>query len=652
MKQKILMKEISAKMGRVFFILMIFLLLSVCSRAETTFPTTPSSGFDQIRSNSQKGRVASISYYSTATNSTRAAKVYLPPGYSTSNKYSVMYLLHGIYGSENDWTTGGGNANVIADNLIADGKIQPSVIVMPNCNASGTGISDGYENFTNDLINCLIPYIESHYSVYTDRLHRAISGLSMGGGQSFNIGLPHLDLFSYIGAYSAAPNTYSNSKLFPDGGTAAKRQLKLLFIACGTADSLLSFSQRVHDYCDSQNISHTYWLIQGRGHDWNVWKPALWNYLQMAGAAGYTDYGATTATATSTPTPTPTKSIIPTPSQSGTSATDYSIDYSQSDWGSGATVSITIKNNGSTALDGWTLSWNFAGNQKITNLWNGTYTQSGTVVTVKNAVYNSAIPAKGSITFGFNISYSGANAKPTGFTLNGVSIGSTVSPTPTLTPVITPTPTQTQTQTPRPTVTTTPTAIKIMPLGDSITDGLTVAGGYRIKLWSLIKNNGSTVDFVGSMSNGPTELGDRNHEGHSGWRIDQIDTNINSWMDSYKPKIVLLHIGTNDIAQNYNIANAPNRLSALIDKICAKLPDGGKLFVATIIPLSFGNVNSFNLQIPGIVKTKANQGKPVYLVDMYSALTTADLADGVHPNLNGYNKMADVWYSVIRDDLN
>jgi lysophospholipase L1-like esterase len=194
--------------------------------------------------------------------------------------------------------------------------------------------------------------------------------------------------------------------------------------------------------------------------------------------------------------------------------------------------------------------------------------------------------------------------------------------------------------------------IKIMPLGDSITDGMTVAGGYRIKLWSLIKNNGSTVDFVGSMSNGPAELGDKNHEGHSGWRIDQIDTNINAWMDTSQPKIVLLHIGTNDIAQNYDLANAPSRVGALIDKICAKLPAGGKLYVATIIPLSFGSVNSFNLQISGVVQNKANQSKPVYLVDMYSALTTADLADGVHPSLTGYNKMADVWFSAIRDDLN
>jgi enterochelin esterase-like enzyme len=423
MKLKTLIKEMTKKMKPAFFILAVLFAISVC--LADTFPTLPPSGYDQVQSNISHGQVNSIYYQSTATNSQRPAKVYLPPGYSTSKKYSVMYLLHGIGGSENDWTSGGGNANVIADNLIAAGKINPSIIVMPNCNATGTGISDGYENFTNDLINSLIPYVEKNYSVYTDRLHRAISGLSMGGGQSFNIGLPHLDLFPYVGAYSAAPNTYANSKLFPDGGTAAKRQLKLLFISYGTNDSLINFGTGVHNYCDTNGIPNTYWLLQGKGHEWGVWKPSLWNFLQMAGAAGYTDYDASTSTPTPTatttsPTSTPAITATPTPTFSqGT--TGCSISYSQNDWGSGATVSITIKNNGSSAINGWTLVWNFAGNQKITNQWNGSCTQSGTTVTFKNASYNSTIPAKGSVTFGFNISYSGVNAKPTDFTLNGTA---------------------------------------------------------------------------------------------------------------------------------------------------------------------------------------------------------------------------------------
>jgi alpha-galactosidase len=123
-----------------------------------------------------------------------------------------------------------------------------------------------------------------------------------------------------------------------------------------------------------------------------------------------------TSTASPTATPTPTVTVTPTPSTMG-----CSINYSQSDWGSGATVSIIIKNNGSSAINGWTLVWNFAGNQTITDMWNGTYTQSGTAVTVKNVSYNSTIPAKGSVSLGFNITYSGTNAKPASFTLNGTA---------------------------------------------------------------------------------------------------------------------------------------------------------------------------------------------------------------------------------------
>lgn len=233
--------------------------------------------------------------------------------------------------------------------------------------------------------------------------------------------------------------------------------------------------------------------------------------------------------------------------------------------------------------------------------------------------------------------------------LGMIELGTITILPPTLPPSNTPTP-STSTPTPTPVQTPKPT-IKIMPLGDSITDGITVSGAYRTRLWKNITSNGFTVDFVGSMTGGPSDLGDKNHEGHSGWRIDQISNNINTWMDTYKPQIVLLHIGTNDISQKYDLNNAPARLSDLIDKICAKLPSNGKLYVATIIPISYADVRSYNSQVATVVQNKANQGKPVYLVDMYSALTLSDLADGVHPNANGYNKMGDVWYNAIKGDL-
>jgi lysophospholipase L1-like esterase len=193
--------------------------------------------------------------------------------------------------------------------------------------------------------------------------------------------------------------------------------------------------------------------------------------------------------------------------------------------------------------------------------------------------------------------------------------------------------------------------VRVLPLGDSITDGFNVPGGYRIDLWQKVVAGGYLVDFVGSQANGPASLADRDHEGHSGWRIDQLDANIVSWLRTYTPRTILLHIGTNDIFQNRDLPNAPNRLAALIDRINTTAPDA-MVFVATIVPAGSASTNaqvrSFNAAIPQIVQTRANAGRPVHLVDMYSALTTADLADGVHPNATGYSKMATTWYNALR----
>ncbi len=151
----------------------------------------------------------------------------------------MLYLLHGIGGDENEWKRGG-KPNVILDNLLADGKVEPMIVVMPNGRAQKDDRAGGnvmasapaFAAFEKDLLEDVIPTIEAKYSVQADREHRALAGLSMGGGQSLNFGLAHLDTFAWVGAFSAAPNTKKPADLVPDPA-AAKEKLKLLWIGVG-----------------------------------------------------------------------------------------------------------------------------------------------------------------------------------------------------------------------------------------------------------------------------------------------------------------------------------------------------------------------------------------------------------------------------------
>ena len=153
-------------------------------------------GFDKEREGIAKGTVKLIEYQSESVGTTRKANVYLPPKYDAKKKYSVLYLLHGSGGDENEWYRDGGVPNIIMDNLYADGKVKDMIVVMPNgraqkddSRAGGMGSFRAFGDFDKDLIGSLIPYIEKNFSVYTDKNHRAIAGLSMGGGQSLNFGL-------------------------------------------------------------------------------------------------------------------------------------------------------------------------------------------------------------------------------------------------------------------------------------------------------------------------------------------------------------------------------------------------------------------------------------------------------------------------------
>ena len=191
--------------------------------------------------------------------------------------------------------------------------------------------------------------------------------------------------------------------------------------------------------------------------------------------------------------------------------------------------------------------------------------------------------------------------------------------------------------------------VKVMPLGDSITygTGSSNGGGYRLPLWNDLLAQGANIHFVGSQQNGPGTF-DTANEGHPGWRIDQISANIVNWLQTYQPQIVLLHIGTNDIKQNYDVANAPTRLAGLIDQITTTDPNA-TVVVAQILPIS-GSITqtvTYNNSIPGIVQSRAAQGKHVQYVDMYDAVSVNLLPDGIHPGDPGYSLMATVWDDAL-----
>ncbi|MBO4444052.1 MAG: esterase family protein [Bacteroidaceae bacterium] len=244
-------------------------------------------GFDEVREGIEHGTVQLIEYQSESVGTTRKANVYLPPKYDASKKYSVLYLLHGIGGDENEWMYDGGVPNVIMDNLYADGKVADMIVVMPNGRAAkddsrsaGFGSFPAFGEFDKDLIGSLIPYINSHFSTYGDKMHTAIAGLSMGGGQSLNFGLGHMDVFAYVGGFSSAPNTMRASQLIPDV-EKTKKENKLLWMVCGSADNLMFNSTQLKAFCDENGIPCTLINYPEGKHDFVVWKYGLYNFAQL-----------------------------------------------------------------------------------------------------------------------------------------------------------------------------------------------------------------------------------------------------------------------------------------------------------------------------------------------------------------------------------
>jgi len=245
--------------------------------------------FDIPRTGIQHGKIDTIVYNSTTVGNARRALIYTPPGYSKTKKYPVLYLLHGIGGNEKEWFTQG-KPQVILDNLYADQKIVPMIVVLPNGRAMKDdravgNIMEGskvqaFATFEKDLLNDLIPYIEKNYPVLKNQENRALAGLSMGGGQSLNFGLGNLDTFAWVGGFSSAPNTKEPQELLPSAENA-KKKLKLLWISCGDKDGLITFSKRTHDYLLTNLVPHVYQVIPDGFHDFKVWKQNLYMFSQL-----------------------------------------------------------------------------------------------------------------------------------------------------------------------------------------------------------------------------------------------------------------------------------------------------------------------------------------------------------------------------------
>jgi enterochelin esterase-like enzyme len=251
------------------------------------FPVPPK-GFDARRDGIPHGRSEMIEYVSKAVGTRRRMLVYSPPGYSADGRYPVLYLLHGIGGDETEWQRYA-PPEVILDNLIAEGRAVPMIVVMPNGRARRDDRSQGniysddnihaFEAFEADLLGDVIPSIEARYPVLADRRHRELAGFSMGAGQSLNFGLSHISMFAWIGAFSPAPNTHAPQVLVPDT-KGDVRGLSLLWLSCGNHDGLIGIAQGVHRYLEANGVAHV-WQVDGNAHDTPEWRASLYHFSQF-----------------------------------------------------------------------------------------------------------------------------------------------------------------------------------------------------------------------------------------------------------------------------------------------------------------------------------------------------------------------------------
>lgn len=241
-----------------------------------------------------RGEIHHHFYKSAVAGDDRDYYVYTPPGYDASAKttYPVLYLLHGFSDDASGWTAVG-RANVILDNLIAQGKAKPMIVVMPLGYGTMEMVRAGWNSwghehlrdqnfakFTEALLTEVMPQLEGEYRVKIERSSRAIAGLSMGGSESLLTGLNHLDKFAWIGAFSAGGIPGDFDKAFPGLDAKANQQIRLLWIACGTEDHLITPNRNLRAWMKSKGVQHTDIETPGE-HTWMVWRRNLTEFSSL-----------------------------------------------------------------------------------------------------------------------------------------------------------------------------------------------------------------------------------------------------------------------------------------------------------------------------------------------------------------------------------
>jgi hypothetical protein len=317
------------------------------------------------------------------------------------------------------------------------------------------------------------------------------------------------------------------------------------------------------------------------------------------------------------------------------------VDYHVvSSWGGGfqANVSITADE----PIDGWEVTWDFPSGTAISSAWNVDWSQNGTAFSGADVGWNAAI-ASGQTREVFGFIGSGSAAAPTSVAVNGDLCDGQVDPTDPPTD-----PTETPSDDPP------GESVSIMPLGDSITGS---PGCWRGNLWDLLVDAGHEVDFVGSLSQSCNPAGsDPDHEGHGGYQVTQsvANGNVRSWLELNTPDVLMMHFATNDVWSSI----PPAQILAAYDTIVADLrelnPDA-VILVAQIIPLEPDNCADcpqraidFNAQIPAWAAQQTTAESPVIVVDQFTGFDPAvDTYDGVHPDEDGYVKIAANWFEAL-----